>query len=403
MELIDRYAQFVVGVGVNVQPGQDVFIGGQIEHVELARAIAEQAYRAGARRVVVHYADPHVRRSAVRHAPDEAFGSHYPYELDEVELWRERGFALIFLTGESEQHLFDGLDPARLAALDSKAVRAAYHETQSHVAWTIVAAPNAGWASEVFGEPDVARLWSAVAVAVRLDEADPIAAWRAHLDRLDRRARSLTEAGLDAVRYHGGGSDLTVGLLPGGIWLGGSARTPAGIEFVPNLPTEEVFTSPDWRRADGLIRTTAPLVLSSTIVTGLRLRLEGGRIVEVAADEHGDLVRAEVESDERARYLGEIALVDGSSRVRKSGIVFHDTLFDENAACHIAYGAGFPEVLPGFVDLPPDERIAGGLNVAPLHTDITVGGPEVDVDGIRPDGTVVPIIQADEWVFPGSD
>ena len=165
--------------------------------------------------------------------PTRRSARHYPYELEEVEFWRERGFALIFLTGESEQHLFDGLDPARLAAFDSKAVRAAYHETLSHVAWTIVAAPNPGWASEVFGEPDVDRLWSAVAVAIRLDEADPIAAWRAHLDRLDRRARSLTEAGLDAVRYHGGGSDLTVGLLPGGIWLGGSARTPAGIEFVP--------------------------------------------------------------------------------------------------------------------------------------------------------------------------
>jgi aminopeptidase len=403
VELIDRYAEFVVRVGVNVQPGQDVVVGGRLEHADLVRPIVEQAYLAGARRVIARYSDPHVRLAAVRHAPAEALGTNYPWELEEVKTWGERGFALIFLTGEADQHLFDDVDPARLAALDSKAIGEAYHEILPRVAWTIVAAPNAGWARQVFGEPDMARLWSAVSIAVRLDEPDPVAAWRDHLDRLDRRAKALTGAGLDAIRYHGGGSDLTVGLLPGGAWLGGSARTPAGLEYVPNLPTEEVFTSPDWRRADGLIRATAPLVLSSAIVTGLRLRLEGGRIVEVEADQNADIVRAQIESDERAPYLGEVALVDGSSRVRKAGIVFHDTLFDENTACHIAYGAGFPEVVAGLIELAPADRIAAGLNMAPLHTDFTVGGPEVDVDGIRPDGSIVPIIQADQWVFPGSD
>ncbi len=403
MDLIERYAEFAVRVGVNVQPGQDVFIGGLIEHAPLARAIAERAYLAGARRVVVRYSDPHVRRSAILHAPDDGLGSSYPYELDEIRAWQQRGFGLVFLTGDADQHLFDGLDPARVAASEPKELRAAYGEILPHVAWTILAAPNEGWARQVFGEPDLDRLWAAVAVATRLDEPDPVAAWRAHLTRLAARARSLTEAGLDRIRYHGGGSDLTVGLLPGGRWLGGSARTPGGVEFVPNIPTEEVFTSPDWRRADGVIRTTAPLVLSSTIVTGLWLRLEAGRIVEVGADEHADLVRAQVERDERGHYLGEVALVDGSSRVRRAGVVFHDTLFDENVACHIAYGAGFPEVLEGFTELSPDERIAGGLNAAPVHTDFTVGGPEVDVDGILPDGAVMPIIRGDTWVFPGSD
>jgi aminopeptidase len=401
-ELLDRYAEFVVRVGINVQPGQDIQIDAQLEHVPLARALVEQAYLAGARRVVVTYGDAHVRRSAIELAPDAGLGSHYPWELDRIRTWRERGTGLISLTGDAEQHLFDGLDPNRIAAAQSKELRAAYGEMLPHVPWTIVAAPNAGWASQVFGEPDVERLWAAVAIAVRLDEPDPVAAWRVHLARLAARSAALSAAGLDAVRYHGGGSDLTVGLLPGGRWLGGSSRTAAGVEFVPNIPTEEVFTSPDWRRADGVIRTTAPLVLPSTIVTGLRLRLEAGRIVEVDADEHADVVRAQIDHDERASYLGEVALVDGTSRVRRAGVVFHDTLFDENNACHIAYGTSFPEVLEGAIELDAEERIAAGLNVSGVHTDITVGGPEVAVDGIMADGRVIPIIREDAWVFPGA-
>lgn len=402
MELIERYAEFVVRVGVNVQPGQDVHIGAQVEHAALARVITDQAYLAGARRVVVDYADQHVRRSAIKHAPENGLGTHYPHELEQIRTWRERGTALIRLTGDSDPHLYDGLDPARIAAASSRELRAEFVESVPYLPWTVVAAPNEGWARQVFGEPDLERLWTAVAIATRLDEADPVAAWRDHLARLRARRAALNAAGLDAVRLHGGGTDLTIGLIPGASWLGGSSRTKAGVEFLPNIPTEEVFTSPDWRRAEGIVRSTAPLVLSSTLVTGLRLRFEAGRIVEVEADEHADVVRAEIESEERAHYLGEVALVDGTSRVRQAGVVFHDTLYDENVACHIAYGTGFTDVLPGFDELSGEARIAGGLNVAAIHTDITVGGPAVDVDGILRDGRVIPIIRADEWVFPGS-
>ena len=400
MELIDRYAEFVVRVGVNVQPGQDVYVNAHVEHVDLARAIVEQAYLAGARRVVMDYVDPHVRRSLIEHAPDDGLGTHYPYELERLQLWRERGVALITLTGDAEPDLFAGLDPVRIAAAPSRALQSAFGEVLSRVPWTIVAAPNPGWARQIFGEPDMDRLWAAVAVAARLDEEDPVAAWRVHLAKLKARTDALMAAALDAIRYHGGGTDLRVGLLPGAAWLGGSATTKAGVEFLPNIPTEEVFTSPDWRRAEGVVRTTAPLPLSSTLVTGLRLRFEAGRIVDVDADENGSVVQALLESDERARYLGEVALVDGESRVRRAGIVFHDTLYDENVACHIAFGTGFVEVLDGFDELTPEERIDRGLNVARSHTDITIGGAEVDVDGITGDGTVIPIIRNDEWVLP---
>jgi aminopeptidase len=403
---IDSYAALVVRVGVNVQPGQEVLVSADVAHAPIARAVAEQAYVAGAARVRVEYSDPYVRRSALRHAPEAALTSASKWELDRIDEWTESGLAYIRLTGNPDPHVFDGIDPARTVLVSRElASRSRAMMVGGHVQWTIVAAPNAGWATQVFGEPDLERLWEAVSVAMRLDAGGPdevVEEWRRHRDRLGSRARTLTELRLDAVRYHGDGTDLTAGLIEGCVWTGGSMPTSDGVVYMPNLPTEEVFTSPDRRRADGVIRTTRPLVLpvAGVLVDDLEVTFAGGRVVDASASSGLEAVRAQLDSDEGARSLGEVSLVEGSSRVRAAGVTFHDTLFDENTGCHVAWGQGFPFCVADGLSRSADELRELGLNYSSAHTDVVIGGPGVDVDGITVDGAVVPLIREDAWALP---
>jgi aminopeptidase len=263
--------------------------------------------------------------------------------------------------------------------------------------WTIAAYPTEGQARQIFGEPDVDRLWDAVARAVRLDAADPVEAWHEHLEKLSRRCERLNDLAIDAVRFSGPGTDLTVGLLPGARWMCGVGETRDGIRHVGNMPTEEVFACPDWRRTEGAVRSTRPLAVGGAIVRDLELRFAAGEIVEVSASTAGDVVRGQLEVDEFAKCLGEVALVDRESAVGKTGITFFNTLFDENATCHIAYGAGVAFGIDGLEGLSPDELRERGVNVSTFHTDLMIGGPEVDVDGITADGSIVPILHEDVW------
>jgi aminopeptidase len=255
--------------------------------------------------------------------------------------------------------------------------------------WTGIAYPNEGWAEKVFDEADVERLWEAVAFCTRLDEPDPVAAWREHMQKLEERAAQLNERKFDALHYRGPGTDFTIGLLGNAHWLSALFRTTDGIEYVPNMPTEEIFTTPDCRRAEGTIASTRPLAVIGDVVEGLRFTVKDGKIVDVDADHGADLIRAELDSDDRARYFGEVALVDGSSRVGKTGITYFDVLYDENATCHIAYGFGVPEAFDG----EPGE----GMNVSTVHTDFMVGGPEIEVDGLTAGGEAVPILRDETW------
>ena len=394
---LERYANLAVHVGLNLQPGQTLAVNGLLEHAPLVRAIAAAGYEAGARYVDVYYADQHVRRAHIELADDDML-DHSPSWL--VQRYRElgeTGGALCAITGNPEPEIYADLDGARVGKARMRRVsEESLKLTDGLCNWTIVAFPNEGWARTVFGEPDVERLWQAVATAVRLDEPDPVAAWREHIARLEHRAAALNERRFDRIRYRGPGTDLEVGLHPDGIWLAALDES-RGIEHVANMPTEEVYTAPDSRRVEGTVRSTLPLQIQGTIVRDLEIHFEGGRAVDLRASSGEDVMRTHVASDEGAKRLGELALVDRDSRVGRTGVVFYDTLFDENASSHIALGSAIFKAVPWAGDLSPEERSARGVNTSSLHTDFMIGSDELEIDGVTADGEAVPILREGTW------
>ena len=396
-----RYAELAVKVGVNVEEGQHVFVQGLVEHAPFVREVVRAAYDAGARCVSVDYGDNHVRKAMIEKAGEEVLTWTPPYLLAKDDYQVENRAAVISIAGDPEPDLMEGLDPQRVgkARMLELADRKTKAVGQRLLSWVIVAYPTEGWANTVFGEPDVDRLWEAVGKAARLYEDDPVGAWWGRVEELGRRAEILNDRRFDAIRYRGPGTDLTVGLHPGSVWMSANFETAWGRKHVPNIPTEEVFTTPDHRRVEGTVRSTRPLHLPSegTTVKDLEVTFREGRIVDVKASTGAEVIRNQISIDEGAAALGEIALVDKSSAVGATGVTFANTLFDENATSHIAYGAGFAFCVPDLAQLEPDEQRAKGLNYSKVHTDFMIGHTELEVDGITASGDAVPILRNEEW------
>jgi aminopeptidase len=390
---LTRYAHLTVSVGANVQPGQLVVVTGTVEHAPLMREIAREAYRAGARLVEPYYQDRRFTRAHIELGPEDSLGATAPWLMTMMNTLRTEHGSYIQVVADAEPNLLADLPSAKAGKWRPREFIAAWGKAigERSINWTIVALPTEGWARQVFGKPDVEALWQAVEKAVRLDREDPVAAWQEHIAKLKRTADALTQRHFDALRYRGPGTDFTVGLLPSSVWVAGDDETSYGLHHIVNIPTEEVFTSPDRRRADGTLRSTRPLDMRGAIVRDLEFEFHDGRITRVNASVGADAIRAQLATDDGANRLGEVSLVDGTSEVGKLGLTFYTTLFDENATCHIAYGSAFAYCVEDEADR------ANGMNVSAVHTDFMVGGPEVDVDGKEPGGAWVPILRNNEF------
>ena len=391
---IDRLAELAVRFGANVQRGQIVAIGTEPGKEELTRALAVQAYKAGAKFVDVTSYDLHVKRARILHAEEDTLDYVPPWYGERLLALGDHRAARIGLTGPVAPGLLNDLDPARAGRDQMPFLKEAAKVVNERTTnWTAVPCPTPAWAELVFADLDPAeayeRLWSEILHVMRLDEDDPVAAWTKRADTLVGAAERLTARRFGGLHFTGPGTDLRVGLLPTSSWMAARFSTAEGIEHMPNLPTEEVFTTPDPARVDGTVTSTKPLVVGGTIVRGLRVRFEGGRAVDIDADENAGVLRRYSERDDGASRLGEVALVDGEGRIGPLGTVFYDTLLDENAASHIALGSAYAFTV--------GEEDRGNINESAVHIDFMIGGPDVDVAGVEADGSEVPVLVGGAW------
>ena len=394
-EHIQRLAELAVRFGANVQPGQILVLSSEPGKEKLARAVAEAAYEHGALFVDLRVFDLHLKRARALHADPDTLSFVPPWYGQQMLAYGEHRCARVGLTGPADPHVMDGVDLDLLGRDTLPRVREANEVLNARTTnWCLIPCPTPEWGRLVHPELERSeaheRLWDEIAHVCRLDEPDPVAAWESRLDHLTGLCRKLDPLHLDRVRFEGPGTDLTVGLLPGSRWQAARLSTVDGIEHVPNIPTEEVFTTPDPERTEGYVTSTKPLELTGTTISGLRVRFEGGRAVDIKADEGGAALSSLASQDDGGQRLGEVALVDRDSRIGQLGTIFYDTLLDENAASHIALGQGLAFALG-------DDASRARVNESTIHIDFMIGSSEVAVTGTTVDGTEVPLLRGGEW------
>ncbi len=402
---LDKLAEVAVHVGLGLKAGQELVMTASLDSIALARRITEHAYRAGASLVTTLYADDEAALMRYRFAPDASFDHAAKWLYDGMGAAFKSGAARLAIAGANPS-LLSNEDPDKVGRAN-RAVSAAYRPaleliTRHEINWTIVASATPAWAAAMFPNdpPDaaVAKLWEAIFKTTRINLDDPVGAWKRHDAELHKRAAQLNAKRYAALRYRGPGTDFRLGLSDGHLWLGGGTTAGNGNYCIPNMPTEEVFTTPHKDRADGTVTATKPLSHQGTMIEGIRVRFEGGRIVEAHASRGEEVLRKLIDTDDGARRLGEVALVPHSSPIASSGMLFFNTLFDENAASHIALGQAYSSCLEGGDKMTPEELAAHGANDSLIHVDWMIGSGQLDIDGETATGTIEPLMRKGEWV-----
>jgi aminopeptidase len=406
-EKLDRFARLAVYVGLNLQPGQELVISASIEMMPLVRRITEHAYKADALLVTTMYGDDETALARFKYATDASF-DHAPQWLADGIASAFRGGAARLALAGANPALLAGQDPAKVSRANiaaSKANKPAMELITRHaINWSILASATPAWAKLVFPDtPEdeaVAKLWDAIFFCSRATSEDPVAAWKAHSAEIHKRVAYLNEKRFHSLRFHSddGATDLTVGLADDHLWAGGGGPSGNGVFCNPNIPTEECFTTPHKDRVDGFVQASKPLSHQGTLIENIRCRFEGGKIVEASASAGEDALKRLIATDDGAKSLGEVALVPHSSPISQSGILFWNTLFDENAASHIALGQAYATCLIDGENLNNEQLAAKGANSSLIHVDWMIGSGTMNVDGIAHDGSSSPLMRAGEWV-----
>jgi aminopeptidase len=402
---LNLFAEVAVRVGLGLAPGQELVMTASLDSLDLARRITEQAYRAGASLVTTLFTDDEATLMRYRFAPDESFDCAPKWLYDGMAAAFKSGAARLAIAGANPT-LLSNEDPDKVGRAN-RAVSQSYRPaleliTRHEINWTIVASATPAWAAAMFPEdaPDVAmaRLWEAIFQTTRINTDDPVAEWKRHDTGLQKRAACMNEKRYSALQYRGPGTDVRLGLADDHLWLGGGTTAGNGIYCIANMPTEEIFTTPHKDRADGTITATKPLSHQGTMIEGIHVRFEHGRIVEAHATRGQEVLRKLIDTDDGARRLGEVALVPHSSPIAHSGMLFYNTLFDENAASHIALGQAYSSCVRDGDKLAPAELAAKGANDSLIHVDWMIGSGQLDIDGITASDAVEPLMRQGEWV-----